>query len=435
MRRYRAVGGATATMSLTVAWLLIAPMHAHAEMGAPSFCTRQPPAGEVVSTVPWAQKWLDPEVVWPVSRGAGVLVAVVDSGTDANHPQLVGRVEKGFDFIRDAAGGDVDCIGHGTATASLIAARKVDGVGFTGLAPDAKILPIRATERLDGDDADGGAAVTPARMGEAIRWAVDHGASVINFSLIYHQDYPEVRAAIEYAIDKDAVVVAAVGNDHRDGEIDPPSYPAAYDGVLGVGAIDENGVRLPGSRVNSSVDLVAPGQNVIVAAPGRGHVRADGTSFAAPVVSAVAALVRAAEPRLSARAVVNRLQATASPAPGGTDRRQYGRGVVDANRAVTEGLVTIRERVAPAVGPPEADPGMLARARRWSVAERTSIALLVAVLCLVGLASFIASAWRHGSRRHWRPQRASAIANRSRNEDKSPSEDVDGSVRAGHILT
>ncbi|GAB3855348.1 hypothetical protein GCM10029963_50000 [Micromonospora andamanensis] len=194
---------------------------------APAICDNPSDPGEVNTETPWHQRWLAPQRVWPFSTGAGVRVAVVDSGTDSSHPQMAGRVTSGFDALRGASGGDVDCVSHGTAVASIIAAGRQDGVGFYGLAPDVTIVPVRVSERNanDGPGA-GGDTVNGAVFAQAIRYAVDDGADVINLSVTLYQPDRDVEQAVRYALEKDVVLVAAAGNKHQDGaRPDPVPYP------------------------------------------------------------------------------------------------------------------------------------------------------------------------------------------------------------------
>ena len=302
-------------------------------------CLNPASAGQTVRQVPWADNLLGAERAWPFSTGAGVLVAVVDSGVDSDHPQLAkpGKVLPGYDFIRHWPYADFDCISHGTAVTSIIAADTEPGIGFHGVAPGARILPLRVSE-AEPDDNGTGAAVNPRVFAKAICYAADQGARVINLSVVMYQDVPAVRDAVRYAQAKGALLVAAAGNQHQDTGGDATPYPAAYPGVIGVGAITIDGSRLPASQVGPYVDLVAPGGGVLAATREHGYVYWDGTSFATPFVSGAAALVRAEYPRLTAAQVTSRLLATADPAPGGPDSAAYGHGVVDPYRAVTESL-------------------------------------------------------------------------------------------------
>jgi membrane-anchored mycosin MYCP len=399
-----------AAAAFTVAALLsgvtAAPARAAAgQRYAPAACQSPADPGQVIPQIPWQQRWLAPERVWPLSTGAGVLVAVVDSGTDASHPQLTGQVERGFDMLSDGPGGDIDCVSHGTAVASIIAARRQEGVGFAGLAPGAKILPVRVSEKEVEGDKEKGASVPPQRFADAIRQAVDDGATVVNMSVTLYTPEPAVEAAIEYARSKDVVLIAAAGNQHQNGERpDPVPYPAAYDGVIGVGAIDEKGARVAESQVGPYVDIVAPGGAVVAATRGFGHALWTGTSFATPMVSATAALMRSAEPGLSAVDVGRRLLATADPARGGA-AQGYGRGVVNPYRAVTERLTDAAPRAQQPLPDVPYDAAAAARAQRWETLGWIAgwLALGVAVLALGAVAA--TRLIPHGRRRRWRPTR------------------------------
>jgi subtilisin family serine protease len=153
---------------------------------------------------------------------------VIDSGVDRRHPQLSGRVLAGTDYLDPGDDGTRDCAGHGTGVASVIAAAPRAGVAFRGLAPGARILPVRVSEQQVVDGRESGRTVSAAVFARAIRWAVDQGADVLNLSVVLYADDPAVRAAVAYAAERDVVVVAAAGNLHAEG--DPRPYPAAYAG-------------------------------------------------------------------------------------------------------------------------------------------------------------------------------------------------------------
>jgi membrane-anchored mycosin MYCP len=294
-----------------------------------------PPQQGVVApaAAPWAQQELGFASVWKRTRGGGVTVAVVDSGVDAN-PQFGDRVIPGPDLVAGTKPGippGADCVGHGTAVASIIAAAPVPGVSFTGVAPAARILSVK----ISGTDTFP-TSVTP----QGIMDAVQFGADVINLSLATPDDVQGLRNAVEYALRHNVVVVAAAGNDIEQGSADGnegtgPFYPAAYPGVLAVGAIGPGGVLAGFSDRYTPVGVTAPGVNVTSAYPGTFPAAYDavqnGTSFAAAFVSGVVALVRSAHPGLNAAQVVARIEATAH---GGTGPGT-GHGMVDPVRAVT----------------------------------------------------------------------------------------------------
>ena len=256
-----------------------------------------------------------------------MIVAVVDSGVDAN-PQFEDRVIVGPDLVAGTKRGippGADCVGHGTAVASIIAAAPMRGISFTGVAPAARILSVK----ISGTDTFPTSA-TP----QGIMDAVQFGADVINLSLATTDDVPALRHAVAYALSHNVVVVAAAGNDvPQDGT--GPFYPAAYPGVLSVGAAGPGGALAPFSDRRTQVGVTAPGVNVTSAYPGTFpdayNPDQSGTSFAAAYVSGVAALVRATHPRLNPAQVVARIEATARGSTGpGT-----GHGLIDPVRAVT----------------------------------------------------------------------------------------------------
>lgn len=295
----------------------------------PQRCT--PPSTELVRDQPWAQKRLALQRAWQLSLGKGVIVGVVDSGVDGKVPQLAGRVRPGQDVVTGANGGnaDDDCLGHGTMVAGIIAAAELDGTGFAGVAPEATILPIR---QANGND-DG----TASSMARGIRAAVDAGAKVINISASSFFPSEDLRSAVEYAAGKDVLIVAAASNEAQEGN--PKAYPAAYPQVLAVGAIGEDGKRTDFSEVGYYLDMVAPGKDVIgLSRGGPGHVQDSGTSFAAPFVAGVAALVRSYHPGLTAEQVKKRIELTADHPGRDVPDVEFGNGVVNPFAAVSTAI-------------------------------------------------------------------------------------------------
>jgi len=386
----------------------------------PGACTNPEPKRPVVRELPWAERYLGTERAWTFGTGKDVTVAVVDSGVSADHPQLrrKGKVLPGRDFflVGDLPG-DYDCVSHGTAVAGIIAADKISGVGFHGVAPDARILPVRVSDR-DVTESGTTRVIDPRVLARGIRYAADEGAQIVNLSLSGLRDHAEVRRAIRYAQKKDVLVIAAVGNAQEEGG-DLPSYPAAYEGVLGVGAIDISGARSPRSQIGPYVDLVAPGEGVLSTTRQGGHAYLTGTSFAAAFVSGTAALVRSAWPELSAQEVAQRLLATATPARGGQGSAAYGAGVVDPYRAVTEGLGGTAEQL-PAAVRPAPDPAALAEAAWWDDAGRKARLLTLIALGIAAVAAVLGAAFVRGRRRGWRPGRTVCPAVRMHGSEKFP---------------
>ena len=273
-----------------------------------------------------AQQWALPAVgfpdAWSLTHGTGVTVAVVDSGVLGYHEDLAGSVLPGADYVSRGNGWN-DRLGHGTFVAGLIAAHVDNGRGIAGAAPGVRILPVRV---LDSTGSGSSANVTAG-----ILYAVDHGAKVINLSLGGTAADAGERAAIDYAISKGAVVVAAAGNSGQAGS--PPIYPAAFPEVLAVGAVDSHAVRAPFSNVGSYVDVVAPGVGVISTYDGSTHAYAsgDGTSFAAPYAAAEVALIEAANPKLAPADVVSLVDSSARDLGSAGRDDTYGYGLISAH--------------------------------------------------------------------------------------------------------
>ncbi|MFE0405650.1 S8 family serine peptidase [Streptomyces nigra] len=265
-------------------------------------------SADQVRDAQWPLSVYDAEKVWRLSQGAGVSVAVIDTGVDADHPDLTGQVLPGKDFT-GADDPHTDVVGHGTAMASLIAGHGhgLNGpAGVKGLAPRAKILPVRVEATRGTFDGK----IDTAAWTAGVRYAVQQGASVINLSLDDSSAYPGSKAAkaIEYAQSHDVVVVAAAGNDA--GTV---NYPAALPGVVAVSAVDQ--ALNPWSKSNTgNVTVAAPGVQVAQADPttASGYAVADGTSGSTAYVSAIVALLRSKYPDLSAGQIINRLVKSAS---------------------------------------------------------------------------------------------------------------------------
>ncbi|MFK3981540.1 type VII secretion-associated serine protease mycosin [Micromonospora sp. NPDC050397] len=369
-------------------------------LAAPECETRATP-GTFVAEEPWAQRRYLPDRLAPLATGAGITVAVIDSGVDAEHPQLRGRVADGTDLLDRGGDGTDDCVYHGTAVASIIAATPRTGARFQGLAPQARILPVRISEQQDVGGEQQGRTVSEAGFAQAIRWAVDHDADVLNLSVVLYQDNRAVREAVAYAVQRNVVVVAAAGNRHANGN--PRPYPASYDGVLGVGAIDENGVRASFSQTGPWVDLVAPGVGVLAATAGPGHSRHDGTSYAAPFVAATAALLRQYQPKLPAAEVAARIVASTDPAPDGEGSDAYGSGVLNPYRVLTDTGPAGAAPSAAALPTEQADPVAAARQLRRDRAGERSLWVAGVAGGLAALALLLAVVLPRGARRGWQP--------------------------------
>lgn len=264
----------------------------------------------------WYLKTMKVSQTRTISTGAGIVVAVVDTGTYP-HPDLQRNLLRGIDETANGVGtGHTDNAGHGTGMASLIAAHgRSPGNGIQGIAPSAKILPVRIAKKESG--------ISVAAMADGIAWAASQRANVINVSAGAGPAFA-LQDAVGDAIENDIVVVAAVGNTSKGAIV---SYPAAVSGVLAVGAVGRDGQHASISVKDSKVQICAPGVDITSAEPKDRYAVADGTSGATAIVSGAVALVRAKFPQLSAEEVIHRLTATADDIgpPGRDDECGFGR--------------------------------------------------------------------------------------------------------------
>ncbi|HZU56929.1 MAG TPA: S8 family serine peptidase [Actinocrinis sp.] len=282
------------------------------------------------SSQQWALDYLKASQDWQVSKGANVTVAVLDSGV-ASISDLSGQVLSGADFANGTTSGgngetDTDNDGHGTGMASVIAG---NGTNVTGLAPSAKILPVR----IDASSASG---LFGPNIAAGIRYAVNQHVGVINLSIGGANDLgPDVSGAIAQAVAANIVVVAATGN--QDNGTTTVQYPAAYPGVIAVGAIDQSGQIWSQSSYGARTTLAAPGVQIYRDNNFGQQGTSSGTSEATAYVSATAALIRSAHPDWTAGQVIRDLISTADPGSGqtaGQHSDQYGYGIIDPLKAL-----------------------------------------------------------------------------------------------------
>jgi len=371
---------------------------------AEAACQGEVRPGAQISDIPWHLRLWDLSTLPPGVTGKNIKVAVMDSGVDPNHPQLQGKVVASVDKLHGVSTPE-DCNGHGTGVAGLIAARVRNNVPFRGIAPDALILSARVSENAQGNE-DNTPPISVQAMAETVEQVVEAGAKVINMSFAYTKPESELlpfKAAVARAIDKGVVVVAAAGNLNAKGN--PTPYPAAWPNVVGVAAIGPDGFqKLPESQVGTFVDIAAPGVAVWAPRPGSGFIQENGTSFAAPMVAATAALIfdRYKGQNITGAEVVRRLLATADPAPGGRASTSYGVGIVNPIRAVTDIVDDVKPQPAKALRTDQRDAAAL-RAEKIA-AERRQQALWVGGIVGVGviLATVLMAALPAGIRRRWR---------------------------------
>ena len=299
----------------------------------------------------WALDAMHTQQVWQTTKGKGITVAVLDTGVEADHPDLVGNVLTGKDMVGfGAKRGDRAWARHGTAMAGIIAGHghgPGDTDGVIGIAPEAKILPVRVILE-DSDTARSKARSTRGNaLADGIRWAADHGADVINLSLgddsaSAHPE-PSEDEAVQYALKKGVAVVASAGNGGDKG--DHVSYPAAYPGVIAATAVDRYGIRASFSTRRWYATVSAPGVDVVIADPDHKYYEGWGTSAASAFVSGAVALIKAAHPGLTPAQIKKLLEDTARNAPSGGRDDSRGFGFIDPAAAIkaaaglrTEGL-------------------------------------------------------------------------------------------------
>ena len=326
-RRERA---ATAALVAAVAGTLLALAATAPARAVPAPASAAARPGQPVQSLEWwFPDWDVQTKVWPLSRGAGVTVALLDSGVQASLPDIRAAVVPGGDTTGAGTNGMTDDNGpqgHGTGLASLIAGQGVDG-GVLGIAPAAKILPVVVGGRRDID-----AGGTPATVAAGIRYAVQHGAQVINMSL-GDTDAPSASScdpaeqdAVAYALQHNVILVAAAGNEFSSGN--PPEQPASCAGVLAVGAVAPSLKLWPASERQPYVAVTAPGSDITTLAQDGGNYFVSGTSCSAAFVSGEAALVRSRYPSMPWYQVVQRILNTALPEGSGLPNTSYGFGIV-----------------------------------------------------------------------------------------------------------
>ncbi|GAA3199006.1 S8 family serine peptidase [Actinocorallia longicatena] len=288
---------------------------------------------------------LNVPAAWAMTRGAGVTVAVLDSGVDPAQPDLAGSVVEGPDLTEGAnPPGVAPQRLHGTNMASIIAGHGhgpggADGV--MGVAPEARILALRVI--LENSEPGFTTYNTDKRydrvIADGIRYAADHGAQIINMSLGKPIPTREERQAIAHAVAKGVVVVAAAGNEgasktaKKNGNA-PYSFPASFPGVISVAAVDSEHRHAGFSNENSAVVVSAPGVDIVGAGPGDSYWIGDGTSPATAFVSGVAALIRARHPSLAPALVTQAIITSAAHRPASGYSLAVGFGEVDAAAAL-----------------------------------------------------------------------------------------------------
>ena len=270
----------------------------------------------------WSLTQLDFESTWSTSDGTGVCVGVVDSGIALNHPDLSGKVAASADWT----GEGVSSYGnHATHVAGIIAAKPNNSQGIVGAAPGVSLLNAKALSAALGEGTTSGVA-------QAIVWAVDNGAGVINASIGGNSGSSALLQAINYAQAHDVVIIASGGNDGLKGN--SSSWPASYEWPIATASITDTGALSPFSTQASYIDIAAPGSSILSTLTSSRYGYMSGTSMAAPHVAALAALARAAHPSESATQIRSRIENTATDSGSAGWDSSFGWGVISPSAAV-----------------------------------------------------------------------------------------------------
>ncbi|MES2980698.1 MAG: S8 family serine peptidase [Verrucomicrobiota bacterium] len=270
----------------------------------------------------WYLSKIEAPAAWNTTTGSSqVIVAVLDTGVLATHPDISGKVLAGYDFVNNDANA-TDDNGHGTAVAGFTSASTNNGVGMAAVSWASSVLPVKVL----GADGSG----SHSAIANGIVWAADKGARVINLSLGGSASSQTLQDAVNYAWNRNVIVIAAAGNNGNN----TPVYPAAYNNVVAVSATTSTDGRPSWSNYGSYVDLSAPGAGVLSLSGTNSYTNWNGTSFSSPVTAGVVALMLAANPQLSNTGIVDALLKNCDDTGSAGYDVYFGNGRVNARRAV-----------------------------------------------------------------------------------------------------
>ncbi|WP_338551944.1 S8 family peptidase [Paenibacillus sp. KS-LC4] len=270
----------------------------------------------------WNLPSIETEKGWKLSKGSDqVIVAVLDTGVQLDHPDLQGKLLEGTNIVDSEAKPDDD-VGHGTHVAGIIGASVNNGEGVAGLSWYNKVMPVKVL--------DSSGAGSTYSVAQGLIWATDHGAKVINMSLGNYAQADFLHDAIKYAYDHDVVLIAASGNDNTD----RPGYPAAYPEVFAVAATDSAQKKASFSNYGDYIDVAAPGDSIASTYPGGQYAALSGTSMASPHVAALAGLIRSVNPDLTNEEVMEIMRKSAVDLGDPGKDVYFGYGEIDIDRAL-----------------------------------------------------------------------------------------------------
>lgn len=284
----------------------------------------------------WALAKIEAEGAWKVAGGKDITIAVIDSGTDLDHPEFTGRIVDGYDFVNVDDEPDDD-YGHGTQVAGVAAAAANNNLGIAGLAWDAKIMPVKVLDNR-------GRGMS-SNLTCALYWVADKGAQVVNISIISFGPSLGMQSAINYAVEEDILIFAAAGNLFEEGN--PLTYPAALEGVVAVAASDKDDGHAWFSSAGNFVDIAAPGVSIFSPfPPSHEEFRSVyGTSLAAPHGAGLAALILAVAPSLQPQKVASIIQESAADLGDAGRDDKFGHGRIDAQAAMELTFFSLPEQI------------------------------------------------------------------------------------------
>ncbi|MCM3784462.1 S8 family peptidase [Neobacillus mesonae] len=289
------------------------------------------PENELANNIPndllfsryqWNLPAIETNKGWSLSKGSeDVIVAVIDTGVDLDHPDLEGQLIEGYNVI-DSAAKPYDDVGHGTHVAGIVSAKVNNNEGVAGMTWYNKVMPVKVLDQSGSG--------TSYAVAEGIIWATDHGAKVINMSLGNYADAEFLHDAIRYAYDHDVVLIAATGNDNTE----RPGYPAAYPEVFAVSATDASMQRASFSNYGDYIDVMAPGSSIASTYPGNQYAALSGTSMASPHVAALAGLIRSYNPNLTNEEVMDLMRSSVIDLGDPGYDKYFGYGQIDVLKAL-----------------------------------------------------------------------------------------------------
>jgi thermitase len=280
------------------------------------------PNDALYSEYQWNLPSIEAEKGWKVSKGSDqVVIAVLDTGVQSNHPDLKGKLTTGTNIVNEGTDPDDD-VGHGTHVSGIIGASVNNGEGVAGVSWYNKIMPVKVL--------DSSGAGSTYSVAQGIIWAVDHGAKVINMSLGNYAQADFLHDAIKYAYEHDVVMIAASGNDNTD----RPGYPAAYPEVFAVAATNSSKEKASFSNYGDYIDVAAPGDSIASTYPGSQYAALSGTSMASPHVAALAGLIRSVNPELSNVEVMEIMRKSAIDLGDKGKDNYFGYGEIDVDKAL-----------------------------------------------------------------------------------------------------